>query len=317
MKSRQIKSVLGAVLFMSSISINAAVIKSVEFESNGQTLNGNLYLPDNYKQGDQLPGVVVSGAWTTVKEQMPATYAEKLADKGYAALAFDFRGWGETAEASPASIQFVENPIEKTADISKAIDFMATLPQVDRNKLSTLGVCASAGYAINAAHENSKAVSTAVVAPWLHDRKIVEATYGNNIPKLMEAFEKAQKEGPVLLEAASDTNEDAVMYQATYYTSPERGNIPQWDNKFSTLSWGPWLSFDAIETASKISKPVLLVHSEAAAIPQGAKKFVKEAGDNVELIMMDEVTQFDFYDNEEDIDQALVQVNRHFQKSYR
>ena len=51
----------------------AARVKEVTFESNDRTLVGDLYLPDEYREGDKLPGVVVTGAWTTVKEQMPAT----------------------------------------------------------------------------------------------------------------------------------------------------------------------------------------------------------------------------------------------------
>ena len=57
----------------------AAQVREVNFESNNQTLVGDLYLPDDYQEGDKLPGVVVTGAWTTVKEQMPAI-GENLAE---------------------------------------------------------------------------------------------------------------------------------------------------------------------------------------------------------------------------------------------
>jgi fermentation-respiration switch protein FrsA (DUF1100 family) len=59
-------------------SVEAAQIQRVTFESQGQTLVGNLYLPDDYQADQKLPGVVVTGAWTTVKEQMAASYAEEL-----------------------------------------------------------------------------------------------------------------------------------------------------------------------------------------------------------------------------------------------
>ena len=64
-----------------SIKAEAAQIKEVEFESNNQTLVGNLYLPDDYQAGTKLPATVITGAWTTVKEQMPANYAEAMADR--------------------------------------------------------------------------------------------------------------------------------------------------------------------------------------------------------------------------------------------
>ena len=71
-------------------------INRVTFHSEGIMLVGNLYLPANYKSGDKVPEIVVVGAWITVKEQMPAVYAKKLSDQGFAALAFDFRYYGES-----------------------------------------------------------------------------------------------------------------------------------------------------------------------------------------------------------------------------
>ena len=76
----------------------------VTFESQGETLVGTLYLPEDRRAGEPLNAVVVTGAWTTVKEQMPATYAAALAARGYAALTFDFRGWGESA-GSPRQLE--------------------------------------------------------------------------------------------------------------------------------------------------------------------------------------------------------------------
>ncbi|MGB3511623.1 MAG: hypothetical protein WBA93_20770 [Microcoleaceae cyanobacterium] len=44
-------------------------MKNVTFQSNNQTLAGNLYLPENYPQGTKLLAVVVTGAWITAKEK--------------------------------------------------------------------------------------------------------------------------------------------------------------------------------------------------------------------------------------------------------
>ncbi len=71
-------------------------INRITFTSVGEKLVGNLYLPTNYKSGDKLPTVIVSGSWTTVKEQMAGKYAQKLSERGYAALAFDSRSFGES-----------------------------------------------------------------------------------------------------------------------------------------------------------------------------------------------------------------------------
>lgn len=312
MKQFMTTTALIGVLTLSGIdNAEAAMQQSVTFTSQNKTLVGDLYLPDNYQQGEKLPGVVVTGAWTTVKEQMPSTYAKELADKGYAALVFDFRGWGK----SEGDIKYLEDPSRKTQDINAAVDYLVTRPEVAAHKVAGLGICASAGYMSDAAASNPNVKSLALVAPWLHDAAIVDAVYGGeeSVAALISAAEGAQQaEEPVYLEAASLSNDQAVMYQAPYYTEEDRGLIPEYDNKFNLASWQGWLTYDALKTADNLEKPALLVHSEAAAIPQGAKQYAARAGENVRLIMLDNVTQFDFYDEPQAVATSANAVAEHF-----
>ena len=55
---------------------------------------------ENYQPNKKYPAVVVSGSWTTVKEQMVGLYAERLAGEDFITLAFDFRNFGES-EGTP------------------------------------------------------------------------------------------------------------------------------------------------------------------------------------------------------------------------
>ena len=161
MKSLLLASAVTTVLIANETE--AAMKIDVSFESAGQTLAGDLYLPDTYRAGERLPAVVVTGAWTSVKEQMAGTYAAELADRGYAALAFDFRGWGK----SPGAPQYLEDPARKTEDINAAVNYLATRPDVDSERIAGLGICASAGYMSDAALQNEHISSLALVAPWL------------------------------------------------------------------------------------------------------------------------------------------------------
>lgn len=45
----------------------------VTFTSEGETIVGTLFLPEDYQEGDALPVIIVSGPWTQVKEQVEAT----------------------------------------------------------------------------------------------------------------------------------------------------------------------------------------------------------------------------------------------------
>ena len=299
-----------------SHSAESATKKRVSFESAGQTLAGDLYLPDTYKEGEKVPGVVITGAWTTVKEQMPGRYAAELASRGYAALTFDFRGWGQ----SPDTIRFLEDPARKTEDINAALDYLASRPEIDAARIAGLGICASAGYMSDAALQNANVKSLALVAPWLHDAEIVEAVYGGaeGVSGLIQSGrDAARADKPVIIEAASTTNENSLMYQAPYYTETDRGLIPEYDNRFNVASWEGWLTFDALRTADKLEKPTLLVHSEAAAIPQGAKQYAERMGDNATAIWLDDVTQFDFYDGPEAVKTSADAVSDHFARTLK
>ena len=283
-------------------------MQAIELNTKVGPLAANLYLPEGI---ENPPVVVVTGAWTTVKEQMPAVYAEALANKGYAAVTFDFRGWGKSASDVP----YLEDPARKTEDIRAAIDAVAGLDQVDGSRIAGVGVCASAGYMLDAISGNDKVQAAAVVAPWLHDKAMATAIYGgeDSVKGLLTAAQEAKTASqPVVIEAASLTNESALMYQAPYYTEKDRGLIPEYDNQFNVASWDGWLNYDALQGASKQDKPVVLIASEAMALPAGAHQYLDKAGDNVSAVWFDGITQFDFYDQEAAVKQAVEAVDQHF-----
>ncbi len=291
---------------------HAGEIKEVSFTSEGKTIIGHLYLPEGYDSNETVPAVVITGAWTTVKEQMSADYATALAEKGYAALTFDFRGWGE----SEGDIKYLESPEEKITDINAAVEYLTTVDGVDVNRISGLGICASAGYISDVAANNDSMKSFALVAPWLHNEEIVNVVYGgeSSVQNLIKIGKEAGH--GTYIEAASATNENSLMYQAPYYTETDRGLIDEYDNRFNVASWEPWLTYDAIQAAQIQTKPGLLIHSDAAAIPQGAKRYVEMAGDNVSLVMLDNVTQFDFYDKPTVITTSVELIDEHFSAAY-
>ena len=124
--------------------------RAVSFENEGSTLSGTLYLPADHKAGDKLPVVVVTGAWTSVQEQMPSNYAREMVERGFAAFTFDFRGWGKSGDL-PQSVRFVESPAAKTSDIRKAIRICGDASgSRQQSKIHGLGICASSGYMVDA-----------------------------------------------------------------------------------------------------------------------------------------------------------------------
>lgn len=292
-------------------------VNRVTFQSEGKTLVGNLYLPASYKAGDKLPAIVVTGSWTTVKEQMAGTYAEELAKQGYAALAFDFRGFGESGGA----LRNFESPAAKVADIKNAVTFLQTVDAVDANRIAGLGICASAGYMAVAVAEDARIRGFVAIAPWIHDATLVNAIYGGEAAvqqKIAEgraARSEFERTGRVAyVPAISTSDRSAAMFgQFDYYLNPERGAIPQWGNQFAVMSWAEWLTFSAMPQAAQIKVPTLFVHSEAAAIPDGARQFFNNIPGTTpkNFAWLPERSQFDFYDQEATVQQAIALVTEH------
>lgn len=287
------------------------------FISDGDTLVGNLFLPAGAETVEQLPAVVVTGTWTSVKEQMADRYAEAMAARGIAALSFDFAGFGE----SDGALRDVESPARKIADIHAAVGHLASLPQVDARRIGGLGVCASAGYTALNTVSDARVRALVLVAPWLHDADLVEDIYGGADGVAMRiaagnaARERYDADGTIdyVPAVSADDPMAAMPFAIDFYENPARGGIPQWPNRFATMAWTEWLTFDPIRIARRITVPTAIVHSEDAAIPAGAHRFADQLAGPVEQVWTDG-DQFAFYDDVDKVAEAAEVAAAHLRR---
>lgn len=288
----------------------------VTFHSGSDTLVGCLHLPDRSEH--RWPAIVVTGSWTTVKEQMPAVYARRLTDAGFAALTFDFRYWGESGGEPRA----YESPTLKIEDIHSAAGYLQRHAAVDPDRIGGLAVCASAGYMAHAVAAGAPIRALAMVAPWLHDPVSIAPLYGGEaeVRRRIEAgraarqrFERSGAVDYVPAYAPDDPNA-AMFFRLDYYASPERGAVPQWSNRFATMSWVDWFAFDALSAAARVEVPTLIVHSDGAALPDNARRFHAALGGAKHLLWTDG-TQTDFYDREPFVSRAVAAAVEHFDEA--
>ena len=59
-----------------------------------------------------------------------------------------------------------------------------------------------------------------------------------------------------------------------YYYEADRGAIPEYDDKWNNAGWEGWLTYHPADNPQRLDKPLAIVHSESAAIPQGVKTFL-------------------------------------------
>ncbi|MHB8692100.1 MAG: alpha/beta hydrolase [Solirubrobacteraceae bacterium] len=117
-------------------------MREVEFQSGGETVRGDLYLPDS---GDgPFPVVVMAGGWCYVKELRQPHYARRFNEAGFATLVFDYRRLG-ASEGEPR--QHLD-PWAQIEDYRRAISYVSTLPEVDRSRIATWGISYSGGHSL-------------------------------------------------------------------------------------------------------------------------------------------------------------------------
>jgi fermentation-respiration switch protein FrsA (DUF1100 family) len=264
-----------------------------EFNCDGDRLVGFFYLPP----GAPRAALVTTGPLTSVKEQATGTYAKALARRGYAALAFDHRTFGES-EGRPR--QF-ENPAAKIADIRAAVAALRVAPSTRALPLAAVGVCAGAGYMARAVAEEKAFTAFAGVAGYYAE--VTEASLKSAAARIERgrAAERAWRESGVaetIPAVAPDGGDVAMPLREAYeFYGTARGAVPNYVNAFAVQSFAYTAPFDAIGAARLIEAPTLIVHSENALAPALARKFADEVREPAEMAWLTSSGQIDFYDD--------------------
>jgi uncharacterized protein len=108
--------------------------KPVSFYSEGVRLVGDVYYPADLKPSEKRAGIVLCHGYTGVKDLYLPDNARVLTEAGYVALTFDYKGWGDS-EGPRSRLA----PYSRVADVQAALTFLATLPDVDPERLGIYG----------------------------------------------------------------------------------------------------------------------------------------------------------------------------------
>jgi fermentation-respiration switch protein FrsA (DUF1100 family) len=285
--------------------------------SGGVALAGRI-LRNDTPLTERQPAVIVTGAWLTVKEQMPRLYGQRLVELGYTAVIFDFAGFGQS-RGVPAQ---AEIPRRKIDDIEAVTAFVRTLSCVDPMRIGHLAVCGSAQYGLQALTRASHVRSFASVAGWFHDASTIGVFYGGQpgvdlrLGRGRAAMERFLETGEVtMVPAYEDGNDRAGMFfELGYYADAKRGAIPQWRNEMAELTWTYWFTFDGLAVADRIETPCLFVHGDECVLPENAKSVHDRVRGPKELVWAGGF-QVDWYDRPDLVDKAMQAVEGWFRET--
>lgn len=289
--------------------------RRLTFESGGETLVGNLSVPS---EGEPAGVVIAVGPLTAVKEQAAGTYARALAERGYAALAFDYRHFGESG-GEPR--QF-ESPEANVEDIRNAATALLDDERLRDLPVYGLGICFGAGPMVRAVAEDSRFRAFAGVAGVYTDgaktRESMGDAYGARIERGRAAERRWRETGEAetIPAVAPDGGDVAMPLREAYefYGTP-RGQVPNYVNGYAVQSLAYSLPFDVRGAADTIEAPVLVVHSEQALAPGLAREFYAAVRSPKRDLWLRSEGQIDFYDDPRLIGPAADAVAGFFQEA--
>ena len=273
----------------------------VTFSSDGLQLAGHLRVPPDAPEA--RPGLVFTGPFTGVKEQVTGRYAEALAAAGYVTLAFDHRGFG----ASEGTPRQHEDPAGKLADLRDALSWLAGNPAVDADRLGCVGVCLGGGYALRFAAFDPRVRALVTVAGGYNDPHAMRAGMGVDSYRAVLADQMAlatqqHATGDIeYMAAVSNDDTPALMAGAEpfEYYGTDRAHSPGWTNRITRTSLYSLLTADLAMGADFISPtPWLMVHgrTDAYCSPTGAEATFARAEAPKEAVWLDTTNHIDLYD---------------------
>lgn len=295
---------------------NTVTREKVRFHNRyGIELAGDLYLPREVD--GKLAAVAVSGPFGAVKEQCSGLYAEELAARGFAALAFDPSFTGESGGA----VRNVASPDINTEDFSAAVDFLATRDFVDPEKVGILGICGWGGMALNAAAMDTRIKAT--VTATMYDMTRVNAKGYFDAADSADARYETKK--ALNAQRTKDYRDgtyaraggvvdplpaDAPFFVKDYYDyyKTERGyterslNSNDGWNVTSSLSF---LNMPILRYSHEIRSAVLMIHGEKAHSCYFSRDAYADLvrdnpyTDNKELLIIPDAVHTDLYDRKD------------------
>ena len=283
--------------------------QKVSFKNRyGITLSGDLYFPKNVGN-EKLSALAISGPFGAVKEQSSGLYANQMAERGFAVIAFDPSYTGESGGES----RNVASPEINTEDFSSAIDFLGLQKNVDRNKIGIIGICGFGGFALNATaiDKRVKAVATTslydmtrVMSKGYNDAVTPEQrtkTLENlGVQRWKEAEAGKPADGPRNLPETLKGDEPQFVKEYFDYYRTSRGfHVNSVNSNGAWLITNPisFMNMPILTYVKEISpRPMLLIAGENAHSRYFSEDIFKEANEPKELMIIPNGVHVDLYD---------------------
>jgi len=272
----------------------------------GLAIAADLYRSKNLDGSTKHPAIIVGAPYGGVKEQGPCVYANELAKRGFVVLTFDQSFMGESA-GEPRNLS---SPEIFTENFSAAVDYLGVkVPYVDRNKIGTIGICGSGGFALSAAQADMRIKAVATVSMYVmttaargaQDQAALADMKDRLSLKRWEDFEQGYPEYiPSFPEEPLDAVPEGMPEPGAEwfrFYAVKRGHHPNARGGFTTTSDLAFINADLTAFVEEISpRPVLFIVGDRAHSKFFSEMVYEKAQEPKELYVVEDAEHIDLYD---------------------
>lgn len=248
-------------------------IHPVSYKLNGIDISANIYTPANFDKSKHYPTVVVAHPNGGVKEQVAGLYAQRLAERGYIAIAADAAYQG----ASGGLPRNVDKPAFRIEDIRGMADYITQYAGVDVNRLGLLGICGGGGYALKAAQTDKRFKVVATLS--MFNSGVVRrngfmnsglATIQQRLKQATEARALEAAGGEVRYAADTKMTDEEIaklpfdLYREGYDYYGKTHAHPNSTFRYTMSSLLDLMEFDAASNMDLINQPLLMMAGSKA-----------------------------------------------------
>jgi len=278
--------------------------RPVSYYSQGARISAVLYFPDkagpsakggSASGGDRrLPGIVLCHGFTGIKELILPDYARRFATAGYAALAFDYRGFGESEGERGRLI-----PYEQVMDIRNSITFMETLDEVDPERIGLWGTSYGAANVIYTAGIDPRPRCIVAQVGFGDGGRGLSRRSPEEVAAVMEMIRNERRQrvltgkstmvDPLLI--LSDPDSVAFFQQAMKELPQLKTQVPL-ETAEATLEYRPE------DVVGRIEPRALLLIAAELDVPTPADEFrsvYAKAGEPKKLVVIEGIRHYDIY----------------------
>jgi fermentation-respiration switch protein FrsA (DUF1100 family) len=270
---------------------------TVDFRSGDSFCTAWLYSPDTGSDAP-VPVVVMGHGLGATRELGLAPYAERFAAAGLAVLVFTYRHLGDSGGAPRQVLSMAK----QLADWDAALEYVAGLPELDRNRVAVWGSSLGGGHAIAVAARHPELRAAVSQCPFTDGLASAGALgpreslvlFGFVARDLLAAVRRKE---PVCVPVAAAPGRPGLM------TAPDAlpgmlALVPEgyrWLNRAAARSVVSVLRYRPGRSAKRIAAPILICISatDSVAPPAPTERYARQAprGD----VRLYDAGHFDFY----------------------